>query len=391
MQQEKVKTLEFLTNFMIGGTERQVVNLARGLDRERFDLYVGCLGRSGDFLKHFEGNRIPLSEYPINSLCNYKTLQEQWKFAGHLRRNRIQIVHSYGFYSNVFSVPPARLAGVPVVIASIRDTGDPLTALQRQVQKVTCAFADHILANSHAVRDRLVKDGFNPGKIGVIRNGIVIPEQSGDRGFFQRELGLPENARLIGVVSRLNPLKGIDYFLEAAAILAGRFENVFFPIVGDGIDPHYTAALKDRAARLGLGRKVIFTGFRLDISSILPDLLISVLPSLSEGLSNVLLESMAARVPVVATKVGGNPEVVEEGVTGMLVPPRDPAALADAVGTLLGNPGLAARFGASGRSRVEVHFSLDRMVQDTQRLYFDLLCNGRRASRRFRLRQLPDL
>lgn len=380
MQVEKVKLLEFLTNFKIGGTERQVVNLACGLDRGRFDLHVACLGRSGDFLEQVEGDRIPLSEYRINSLCNHTTIREQWKFAGYLKRNRIQIVHSYGFYSNVFSVPSARLGGVPVVIASIRDTGDPLTSMQRRVQKIICTFADHILANSSAVRDRLVEDGYRPGKIGVIRNGIIIPAQSGEggRGIFRREFGLPENARLIAVVSRLNPLKGIEYFLEAAALLAARFEDVFFPIVGDAIDPAYMVALKDLSARLGLGHRVIFTGFRLDIGSILSDTLISVLPSLSEGLSNVLLESMAAGVPVVATKVGGNPEVVEEGVTGLLVPPRNPAALACAVGTLLESPDLAARFGASGRRRVEVHFSVDRMVQDTQRLYFELLQNARR-------------
>jgi glycosyltransferase involved in cell wall biosynthesis len=384
MLQEKVKVLEFLTNFKIGGTERQVVNLARGLDRGRFDLHVACLGRSGELLNQVEGNQIPLSEYPINSLFNHTTVREQWKFAGYLKRNRIQIVHSYGFYSNVFAVPSARLGGVPVVISSIRDTGDPLTSLQRRVQKVICALADHVLANSNAVRGRLLEEGYRPGKIGVIRNGIIIPAQSGDgvRGLIRREFGLPENARLIAVVSRLNPLKGIEYFLEAAALLAARFEDVFFPIVGDAVDPAYMAALKDHAAGLGLGRRVLFTGFRLDIGSILPDLLISVLPSLSEGLSNVLLESMAAGVPVVATKVGGNPEVVEEGVTGLLVPPRDPAALADAVGTLLENPGLASRFGTSGRRRVEVHFSLDRMVQDTQRLYFELLQNARRVSLR---------
>ena len=389
MEQEKVRLLEFLTNFKIGGTERQVMNLARSLDRERFDLHCGCLGRSGEFLDHFEGKRIPLSEYRINSLCNHTTVREQWKFAGYLKRNRIQIVHSYGFYSNVFSVPPARLAGVPVVIASIRDTGDPFTRMQRRVQKIICAFADHILANSNAVRHRLVEEGYRPGKIGVIRNGILMPPQTdnGIRGLFRREFGLPENARLVAVVSRLNPLKGIEYFLESAALLAARFEDVFFPIVGDGIDPVYTAALKDHAARLGLARRVLFAGFRLDIGSILPEVLISVMPSLSEGLSNVLLESMAAGVPVVATRVGGNPEVVEEGVTGLLVPPRDPAALADAVGTLLGNPGLATRFGASGRRRVEVHFSLDRMVQDTQSLYIELLRNVRRSS----LRRAADL
>ena len=104
IQQEKIKLLEFLTNFMIGGTERQVVNLVRGLDRERFDLHVGCLGRSGGFLNHIEGNRIPLSEYRINSLCNHTTLREQWKFAGYL---------TFGEFPDNWS-----LVGIAVLVAS---------------------------------------------------------------------------------------------------------------------------------------------------------------------------------------------------------------------------------------------------------------------------------
>ncbi len=375
MQMEKVKVLEFLTNFKIGGTERQVVNLARGLDRERFDLHVACLGRSGDFLDHIEGNQIPLTEYRINSLCNHTTLIELWKFIRYLKLNRIQIVHSYGFYSNVFAVPAAFLGGVPVIIASIRDIGDPLTPWQRRVQKFICGFADHILANSNAVRDWLLSAGYRKDKIGVIRNGIIIPARTPavPRGHFRQEFGLPENARLVVVVSRLNPLKGIEYFLDAAALLPAGFEDVYFAIVGGSIDATYTAALEVQAARLGLGHRVLFTGFRLDIASILADSAISVLPSLSEGLSNVLLESMAAGIPVVATNVGGNPEVVEHGVGGLLVPPRNPAALAAAMRTLLSDPDLAARYGAAGRQRVEALFSLTRMVQDTQRLYVELL------------------
>jgi glycosyltransferase involved in cell wall biosynthesis len=131
-----------------------------------------------------------------------------------------------------------------------------------------------------------------------------------------------------------------------------------------------------------LERRLIFTGFRLDVASILREVSVSVLPSLSEGLSNVLLESMASGVPVVATSVGGNLETLEDGVSGILIPPKSPETLAEAVSTLLRDAALAARFAARGRERVKQHFSLDRMLQDTQRLYLELLRNVPKTSLR---------
>src|SRR5256886_4183628 len=139
------------------------------------------------------------------------------------------------------------------------------------------------------------------------------------------------------------------------------------------VDSPYKRELEGYAVQLGLGERVVFAGFRLDVPEILAEVAVSVLPSLSEGLSNVLLESMAAGAPVVATRVGGNPEVVEDGETGLLVPPRDPAALAQAICRLLDSPELASRFGQAGRERVIKSFSLERMVQKTESLYLDLL------------------
>ena len=134
--------------------------------------------------------------------------------------------------------------------------------------------------------------------------------------------------------------------------------------------------------RLGIGGRVVFTGFRLDVPELLSEVAISVLPSLSEALPNVVLESMAAGVPVVATRVGGNPEVVEEGVTGLLVPPQDPAALAKAICRLLENPELASRYGRAGKQRIAEQFSLERMVRQTETLYLDLIRKARSDQRR---------
>lgn len=378
MNREKVRLVEFVTNFNIGGTERQVLNLAHGLDPSRFDLHMACLGRAGQLVSEVEAHRTRLGVYPIRSFRSPAAVREQLRFAGWVRGQQVQIVHAYGFYANVFSVPAARLGSAPVVIASIRDIGDWLTPMQRRVQKLVCRAADCVLANSDAVRRKLVEEGYRSEKIAVIRNGIVLDrhDRRAASGRIRQELGIPASARIVAVVSRLNPLKGIEYFLEAAAGLAPRFKDVHFLVVGDGIDPAYRQSLEGLASRLGLDRRVFFTGFRLDVGALLSDVTVSVQPSLSEGLSNVILESMAAARPVVATAVGGNPEAIDDGVSGILVPPRDSAALCKGVARLLEDPFLSERFGRAGRRRVEEHFSIARMVRETEQLYLDLLARS---------------
>jgi glycosyltransferase involved in cell wall biosynthesis len=149
-------------------------------------------------------------------------------------------------------------------------------------------------------------------------------------------------------------------------LVTSRFPEARFLIVGDGAN---RKELEAHTARLGLARRVIFTGFRTDVPDLLPEAAISVLPSLSEGLSNSLLESMASGVPVIAARVGGNPEIIEHDVSGLLVPPRDSAALAVAIGSLLEDRQLAARFGEAGRRRVADVFSMERSVGEIERLY----------------------
>lgn len=387
---DKIKLLKFVTMLAVGGTERQVVNLAQSLDASRFELRLACLKHFGHFLNEVEARRVPLVEYKINRLYNSRAFREGLRFARDVRRDRIEIVHSYGFYSNVFAIPPARLARVPVIVASIRDTGDIWTPMQRRLQKVVCRLADCILVNAEAVRQRLIAEGYPPEKIAVIRNGIALSRferKSGD-GRVREDLALPPGTPVVAVLARLTRLKGVEYFLRAAAIVAKRVQEARFLIVGDSVyrdgtqvfgDGAYRTELERYADRLGLGQRVVFTGFRLDIPDLLSEVAVSVLPSLSEGLSNVLLESMAAGVPVVATKVGGNPEAVEDGATGLLVPPRDAGALADAICLLLENPAVASGFGQAGRQRVAEHFSVERMVRETEHLYLDLLGRARDA------------
>jgi len=371
-QTGKIKVLTMLTSFHVGGTERQVLNISAGLDPDCFDLHLACLRNLGDLRKHLDQvARIPRPVFDIGRLYSIRTMVEANHLARYIRKNAIQIVHAYGLYPNIFAVPVARLAGARVVIASIRDCGDILKPWQRWLQRITCRLADCVLVNADAIRETLIRQGYRPENIAVIRNGITPQETNPEnRSSIRDELGLPSSAPLVMVLSRLNPMKGVEYFLDAASIVAAKLPQTRFLIVGDGAIRH---ELQDRAIRLGLAEKVVFTGLRMDVPRILAEISVSVLPSLSEGLSNCLLESMSAGVPVIATNVGGNPEIVEHGVSGLLVPPRDPPMLAAAMITMLENPDLASRFGSAGKRKIADAFSVERSVREIERLYRELV------------------
>jgi len=370
----RIRLLTFTTLFYIGGTERHLMHLTNGLDHTRFALEFGCLKRAGEFLPAIEARGIPVVEYPVTRLYGFHALAEQFRFYRALRAHGIEIVHTYNFHPNLFALVVARLARTPVVIASIRDTGMHLTRLQRFAQRIACRFAHHILVNADAVKQALVADGYAASGITVIRNGLDVAAfvPSAPDPELRRELGIPADAPIVAMLARLDRQKGAEDFLDAAARVVAVVTDARFLIIGGNAftaESHYRAELEARAARLGIADRVVFTGFRLDVPRLLAQVSVSVLPSLSEGLSNTLLESMAAGVPVVATRVGGNPEVVQDGATGWLVAPKDPHDLARAILSILQSPDIAQSFSRRARARVEEHFSLERMVRDTALFY----------------------
>jgi L-malate glycosyltransferase len=382
---DRMRVLKFVAIFAIGGTERQVVNIGKGLDRSRFDVRFATLNKVGELLAECEAHSWSVEEYKARRLYGWATMKLQIAFGKSLRRERTQILHTYGFYPNVFAIPAARLAGVPVIIGSIRDIGDIWTFWQHKVQKQCLRLADHIVVNAEAIKRDLLQRGYDAERLTVIPNGIDCARfrLPGNGEAVRREWNIPPGAPVVGVLARLMRIKGQEVFLRAAAVMASKHPQVRFVIVGDNnVDHGYKAELKQLAGRLGLEDRVLFTGFRLDVPDLLAALSVAVSPSLGlEGLSNSLLESMAAGVPVVATRVGGSPEIVEDGVSGLLVPPGDAEALAAAICKLLDDRTLAKHVGECARRRVFSRYSLEQAVASTERLYHDLLLRARQKQR----------
>lgn len=375
--------IKVVPTLFCGGTENQFMTLARALDSSRFALHCACLRRWGPFAKELDDLQIPLVEYRTSTFRSLTALVQQWRFASYVRKHHIRIVHAYNFYGNVFAIPPGRLVA-PVVIASIRDRGPYLTAMQRRVQRYVCRLADCVLVNAEAVKTWLVDDGYDPANIVVIPNGVDLSRFADpiDPAAIRQSLGIAGDAPLVAVVSRLTRLKGIDHFLEAAALVATANPDARFLVVGEPspINDHTILnELTSQAERLGIGDRVIFTGLRADVPALLGAVNVAVMPSLNEALSNVLLESMAAGAAVVATDVGGTVEALADGHNGLLVPPADPAALAAAISRLLGDPPLARELGARARQTITERFSLERMVAATDALYSELLARKQRT------------
>ena len=378
----RIQVIKVVPTLLCGGTETQFMTLARALDPDRFDLRFGCLRQWGPFVDELSQRNIPLQEYRVTTFRSINAVRQQARFARDVRRHGTDVVHTYSFYGNVFAIPPARLAA-PVVVASVRDCGLYLTPMQKRVQRYVCRFADRVLVNAEAVKTWLVNDGFSPSRITVIPNGVDLSrfETRANPAAVRRSLGVPEHAPLVAVVSRLHRLKGIEDFLDAAALVAAGHPDARFLVVGEPSpvdNVAYLEELSQRAERLGIGDRVIFTGLRDDVPALLSAVDVSVMPSLNEALSNVLLESMAAGAPVVATDVGGTTEALEANRNGLLIPPSNVAAMTAAINRLLADPQWARELGTRARQAIVDKFSLDRMVAATAAIYEELLARKQR-------------
>ena len=354
-----------------GGTERQLLFLLRHLDREIFDPHLFCLHSSPWLEEEFDA--CPLHVVGIRSFKSPLFLRRLGAFSATLRRERFDLVQTQFGDANTVGILAARMAGVPIIISTRRGVSlwasrAGLSLLRFLNSQATC-----FIANSQATRKLTVEtEGVAPEKIEVIYNGIdpeVCARKGRGREEVRRMLGIPRDAPVVGIVANLRPVKGIDVFIRAAALVADERADAVFLIVGGGEEQESLTVL---AQNLGLGERVRFLGTRLDVPSLLGAMDVGVLSSHYESFSNAILEYLAAGLPVVCTDVGGCREVVEDGRNGYIVGPGDASAMAEKILILLQN-GFSSRERKRMEQRLKNEFSIEAMVQGHQQFYLRLL------------------
>lgn len=352
-----------LNTFETGGSERQFVAVTGALDRHQFNVRLGCVVRLGPLLEKVAA----VEEFPLGgSFLSLRAQLSRAALGRYLWRERIRVAHSFDFYTNLLLLPTARLVRVPVVIGSHRQLGDLLTPRQFRAQAASFRFCDRVVCNSRAAAERLLEQGLREEKIVIIPNGLE-PEL-----FAAAVPALPKSSgRLrVGMIARMNARsKHHALFLRAAGRLAPKFPNVEFLLAGDGPLREELEAL---AREAGIADRVSFLGDRRDIPQLLASMDISVVPSRSESLSNAVLEAMAAGVAVVATNVGGTPEVISDRETGLLVPPDEENELAAAMERFITEPGLRAGCARKAKELASAKFSLESVAERYQSLYEEL-------------------
>ena len=369
--QETPHLFLFIQSLELGGSEKQCVELARQLSMNGFAVTVGCLRGTGPLKARVEEAGLPLVEFPVKSLLRLNTLVQMVRLIRFMRKNKFQVVHTNDLYSNLFAVPAARLAQIPVILSCQRDLSQWwwYTPVKRKILRTIQQLATWTLVNSEAIREDLIaRDNMDPRRIPVVYNGVdsetFAPRMSEREQLFPE---VPASDKLIIMVANMHlAVKGHSDLIAAAKIVCERNPEARFLLVGDG---EMRTVFEDQVRSTQLEKSILFLGNRSDIPSLLSCCDIAVLASTSEGLPNAILEYMAAGLPTVATTVGGIPEIIEHERSGLLIPPRDPAALAEAILRLLNDDNIRSRLARGGRERVLAKFSFAATVEHLKRLY----------------------
>lgn len=362
------RVLLLTQDFDVWGAQRQIVALARTLDPSRYEVRLGTLDSRGELGRELELAGIPVESFerrwrwdlsPITRLRDY------------LRREKIDILHSFLFLPNFYARWAGRLAGTPAIISSLRGTG--IEGWPRYALDVaTCLLCHRMIANSEAGREHYVRRGGPRRRMVVVRNGLrpCPPVDPGEVAALRerwRERGFTS---LIGMVGALEPRKDHETVLRALPRVLASWPGAGLLLAGDGSK---RAALEQLAAQLGVAARVAFLGTVPEPAALYAAFDVYAQSSHCEGISNSILEAMAQGRPVVATRAGGNGEVIVDGQTGYLVAPRDPASLAARIVELLADPARRAAMGQAAQERVRTAFGLEAMAAATSRVYESVL------------------
>ena len=368
----KIRIVYTIKSMEVGGSQTHLLQVLRLLDRRRFDPVLYCLTGEGVLQENVRALDVPVIDGGARSgFKGRQSLAAILRLARYLRRERADVVHNYLLRANAVGSVAARLAGIPVVLCSKRGCHER-RGLELAGAKLGNWLADRVTANADAVREFVHDNEGCP-----LRKFVVIPSGVDTERFrptpgddYKTRLGLPPHAPVVGIVTRMRVRKGVEEFLRAMIQVGERHPMVQTVIVGEvELDPD----LRQLVTKSGMDDGLHLLGRRSDMPEVLSAFDVFVLSSHDEGMSNAILEAMAMEKPVVATDVGGTGEVIRDGQSGLLVPPKDSAALAVAINEMLVAPERAREMGRLGRRIVRDGFSAQTMVRQMEELYLQLL------------------
>jgi sugar transferase (PEP-CTERM/EpsH1 system associated) len=360
----QIRVVHLVNGLQVGGLEKVVYNLVRFRDSHRITPSVLCLNESGPLVDDFRALGISVECLAGAAMGRVRLFA---RLVRRLREIRPHVLHTHNPIPHYFGVAAALLARVPVVVHTKHGRNRPDVKRRVALNHLAARLSSCVVAvsnNAQQVARRTER--VPPRKLRLIRNGVALPAfQVPQRDDAAVKRGIH--------VARLNVIKDQATLLRMVRLVVDAVPDFRLDIVGDGPERE---ALERLSAELRLEKHVCFLGERTDVNTLLGNAGLFVLSSLGEGLSLTLLEAMASGLPIVATEVGGNPEVVIDGKTGLLVPPRSPEKLASAVVTLIQNPALARAMGEKGRRRAEAEFDMRTVATKYESLYEKLLRDG---------------
>jgi|SRR5579863_247603 len=356
-----------ITDLDPGGAERALVQLVTRLDRQRWEPAVFCLSGPGALADELHAASIPVTCLGATRWNRFAVIL---RLARKLRQFRPAILQTFLFHANLAGRIAGRLAGVKQIVAGIR-VAEKRSQARLWLDRWTNGLVVANVCVSQAVADfSISQSGLSPRKIVVIPNGVDVARFAGAAPADLTALGIPRGSQALLTIGRLDRQKGLSTLIEAAAVVIPKFTQAHFLLVGEGPQrPEIERLIHDK----GLANRVHLAGWRPDITELLAAGTALILSSLWEGMPNVILEAMAAGLPVVATRVEGTAELVIERSTGLLVPPQSPPELAAAIESILTDPVPAKAMGQLGRERVTSEFSWQKIVDRYSELYRALL------------------
>ncbi len=380
----KINLLHIVNGLAIGGGELKLLELVKNLVEKRADKYnvtVCSVGQGGTLQPEFE--RLGIKVFVIEKKHKFD-LSQVFKVRKIIKEEKVDLVQTTLFYADVIGALAAKLAGVKAVISwdTVSHPPDSFEArLRHKLSYQFCMrFVKKIVAVSEGVKKYLVEERkIDSGKIDIIHYGIDLSSFKTRNGFLDKKtrskLGIPDHKIVIGTVARLEIQKGHKYLIEAAPGIISKFPDVVFVFAGDGT---LRQELELQVNALGLREHFRFLGFRKDVKELLFAFDIFVLPSLFEGLPNVILEAMASGRPIVASAVDGTPELLEHKETGLLVPPKSPQALQSALLNLLEKEDKGQKLGQQAKRMAEQKFSFEQQFQKFEKVYDATLASNQR-------------